>query len=159
MLLCNIHSINVTRRIITVPNHTNGRQIASSLQCLSHSSRPFPLTPSYSNLRVFSFTTMNSIPQSTTRPGLAPLRHDTLFRAPLLKRLSQFYTRPGPVGPPHLSLSDLADDPTLTSCSQPIQKVSRNPALHVPHSLTAATTIGALSMTIGKRAGASARQQ
>ena len=120
MLLCNLRSMNATRRLISLPHH--GRQIASSLQCLSNSSRPFPLTRSYFNLHTFSSTTMNSIPRSTIRLGLAPLGHNSPFRAPLLKRSSQFYARPGRVGAPHLSRFDIADNHILTRCSQPIRE-------------------------------------
>ena len=124
MLLCNLHCMNATRRIISLPNH--GRQRATSLQCLSDSSRPFSLTRSYFNLHTFSSTTttMNSIPQSTTRLGLSPLGHSIPFRAPLLKRCSQFYARPGRVGAPHLSCFDVADSPTLTDVPNPPERVS-----------------------------------
>ena len=125
MLLCNLHSINATRRLISIPNH--GKQSASFLQCLSHSSRPFPLTRSHINLHTFSSTTMNSIPRSTTWPGLTALRHNNPFRAPLLKRSSQFYARPGrvgaPHGAPHVSRFDGADNPTLIRCSQPTREI------------------------------------
>ena len=122
MLLCNPHSMNVTRRIISLPNH--GRQTANSLQCLSDSSRPFSLTRSYFNLHTFSSTTMNSISRSTTRLGLSPLGHNNPFRAPLLKRSSQFYARPTSVGDPHLSRFDVADSSTLTRCPQPTREFS-----------------------------------
>ena len=122
MLLCNPHSMNATRRTISFPNH--GRQTATSLQCLSNSSRPFSLTRSYFNLHTFSSTTMNSIPRSTARLGLSPLGHNNPFRAPLLKRSSQSYARPGSVGAPHLSRFDVADSSTLTRYPHPTRESS-----------------------------------
>ena len=119
-MLCIPRSMNVTRRIISLPS----RQTANSLQCLSDSSRPFSLTRSYFNLHTFSSTTMNSIPRSTTRLGLWPLGHYNSFRAPLLKRSSQIYARPTSVGAPHLSRFDVADNSTLTRCPQPRREFS-----------------------------------
>ena len=103
-------------RLIPIPNHA--QHTSTSLRSLFDSSRPYS-TPSYFNLRSSSSTTITSIPPSSSRPGLAHLRHAKLLRLRPWKRSSQSLARSGSVGAPPFLASSLLTIPLSADVPNP----------------------------------------